>query len=295
MQERQFRQPNFEDRFASLSQGSGARLAQIETAGGIVDEEVLVIDDFQTTSLSRLKESLSKILKPVNGRVAVPAAVVLITIAAACADGDSESNPTPTHTFEPTATVESEATKTIERGSPIAGEITAEEMASMILTPDEVQESLPYNYFGQTTGYKLAGELFGEKTGPLQKDDAPGRSPGDITGYRAGYYASYEGHLSPTLAIFLYEHVDEALAAFERSEATSTNVRKEFDAPGIGDQSQGRVTFSAVLSTTSVIFQKGRVVAYVNSLDVPGSHPDFMIAMAKKLEKKIEAFLQTRQ
>lgn len=217
-------------------------------------------------------------------------ALVLATLllAAACSNGD-KAEPTATATAEP------KATERIERGSPVAGEITAEELASVILTPEEVQESIPYDYLHQTTSYELDGELFGEKTGPLQKDDAPGRAPGRISGYNAGYYASYQGHLFPTLAVFLYESEDDARAAFERSEATITNVRESFDAPGVGDQSQGRVTFSAVLSTTSVIFQQGRVMAYVNSLDVPGSHPDFMIAMARRLADKIEVFLQARQ
>src|SRR3989344_1306368 len=287
MIEREFRQAksNIEDRFVRLNQGSEVRLAHIEAARGIGDDEILVLEDPQTTFFSRLKESLNNFIKPAGRRVALPASAVLLTIAAACSNGDTDK-PTATATAEP------KATERIESSSPVACEITAEELASVILTPKEVQESIPYDYLHQTTSYELDGEFFGEKTGPLQKDDSPGRAPGRISGYSAGYYASYQGHLFHTLAVFLYESADDARAAFERSEATITNVRESFDAPGVGDQSQGRVTFSAVLSTTSVSFQRGRVVAYVNSLDVPGSHPDFMIAMARRLEEKIEVFLQ---
>src|SRR3989344_7868902 len=78
------------NKFERLEQGSEARLAQIEAAKGIDDEEILVLDDHQTTLLSKLKESLSKILKPVRGKLVVPASVVLLTIAAACSRGEEK-------------------------------------------------------------------------------------------------------------------------------------------------------------------------------------------------------------
>jgi hypothetical protein len=264
--------------FERLGQGSEARIAQAEVARGIGDDEILVLNDPQTTLFSRLKEGLNNFIKPAGRRVALPASAVLLTIAAACSNGDKD-RPTVTATAEP------KTTERIESSSPVAGEITSEELASVILTPKEVQESIPYNYLGRTTSYKLD-----DQTRPLPRDTGP-HEPGRISGYSAGYYASYEGSRFPKAAVFLYDSSGDARAAFERLEATSNNVREFFDAPGVGDQSQGKVTRSAVLSTTSVSFQQGRVVAYATSLDIPGSQPGFMIAMARRLADKIEVFL----
>ena len=85
--------PNAPDRFVSLAQGSDARLAQIEAGKRIGDEEILVLEDPQTTLFARLKESLSRSLKPVRGRVAVPVGMVLLTIAAACSGGGKDKPP----------------------------------------------------------------------------------------------------------------------------------------------------------------------------------------------------------
>lgn len=84
MTERETRQPNLLER---LAQGSGARLAHIEAGQGLTDDEILVLDTPQTTLFSKLKESLSKTVKPVRGRVAVPVGMVILTIAAACSSG----------------------------------------------------------------------------------------------------------------------------------------------------------------------------------------------------------------
>src|SRR3989344_2207 len=267
--------------FERLGQGSEARRAHIDAARGIGDEEILVLEDPKTTLFSKFKESLNNFIKPAGRSFALPASVVLLTIAAACSNGDKDK-PTVTATAEPKATEGIDV-------KPVTSEITAEELASVILTPKEVQESIPYNYLGRTTSYELD-----DQTRPLPRDTGA-HKPGRISGYSAGYYASYEGSRFPKVAVFLYDSSDDASAAFERLEATSNNVREFFDAPGVGDQSQGRVTRSAVLSTTSVSFQQGRVVAYVNSLDIPGSQPGFMIAMARRLADKIEVFLQARQ
>lgn len=78
------------NQFERLAQGSEARLAQIEAGKRIGNEEILVLEDPQTTLFSKFKESLSRILKPVNGKVAVPVSVVLLTIAAACSRGEEK-------------------------------------------------------------------------------------------------------------------------------------------------------------------------------------------------------------
>ena len=74
-------QPNT---FKRLAQGKEAKLAQIETARGLDDEEILVLDTPKTTFFSKLKKSLSIFFKPASRRVAVPVGMVLLTIAAAC-------------------------------------------------------------------------------------------------------------------------------------------------------------------------------------------------------------------
>lgn len=76
--------------FERLAQGSEARSAQIEAGREIDDEEILVLEDPQIIFFSRLKDSLSRILKPVNGKVVVPVGIVLLTIAAACSGGGGE-------------------------------------------------------------------------------------------------------------------------------------------------------------------------------------------------------------
>lgn len=82
--------------FERLEQGSEARRAHIEAARGITDDEILVLDNSQTTLFSKLKESLSRFLKPVSGRVALPISAVLLTIAAACAGGGGREEETRT-------------------------------------------------------------------------------------------------------------------------------------------------------------------------------------------------------
>src|SRR3989344_1298697 len=79
--------------FERLEQGSKTRLAQVEAARGICDDEVLVLDDPQTTLFSKLKESLNNFIKPAGRRVALPASAVLLTIAAACSGGGKDKPP----------------------------------------------------------------------------------------------------------------------------------------------------------------------------------------------------------
>ena len=76
--------------FERLEQGGDARLVQIETAKGLGTDEILVLDNPQTTLFSKLKESLSNIISPVGGRVAVPVGMVILTIAAACYGGGKD-------------------------------------------------------------------------------------------------------------------------------------------------------------------------------------------------------------
>ena len=79
--------------FERLEQGSKTRLAQVEAARGICDDEVLVLDDPQTTLFSKLKESLNNFIKPAGRRVALPASAVLLTIVAACSGGGKDKPP----------------------------------------------------------------------------------------------------------------------------------------------------------------------------------------------------------
>src|SRR3990167_10269437 len=76
--------------FERLGQGSEAKGAHIEATRGIRDDEILVFDGPQSTFLSRLKESVSNLIKPVNSRVAVPVGMVILTIAAACSGGGKD-------------------------------------------------------------------------------------------------------------------------------------------------------------------------------------------------------------
>ena len=85
-------QPNT---FERLEQGSKARLAQIEAAQGIGDDEILVLEEPQITLFSRLKESLGNIVRPVRGRIAVPVGMVILTIAAACSGGGEKRGRNP--------------------------------------------------------------------------------------------------------------------------------------------------------------------------------------------------------
>lgn len=88
--------------FDKLKQGKEARTAQIERARLAdamtrkLEEEfekdnLLILDNPEFTLLSKLKESLGKILKPVSGKVVVPASVVLLTITAACSSGEEKT------------------------------------------------------------------------------------------------------------------------------------------------------------------------------------------------------------
>ena len=76
--------------FERLGQGSEAKGAHIEATRGIRDDEILVFDGPQSTFLSRLKESVSNLIKPVNSKVAVPVGMVILTIAAACSGGEKD-------------------------------------------------------------------------------------------------------------------------------------------------------------------------------------------------------------
>ena len=76
--------------FERLEQGSEARILQIKAARGITDDEILVLDNPQTTFFSKLKEGLSRSFKPVRGRVAVPVGMLILTIAAACSGGGKD-------------------------------------------------------------------------------------------------------------------------------------------------------------------------------------------------------------
>ena len=96
MPERDSRQSNIEDRFVRLNQGSEARLTQIEAAKGIGDEEILVLDNPQTTLFSKIQESLRFFLRPVDRRVALPVSVILLIISVACSSNPDSGINEPT-------------------------------------------------------------------------------------------------------------------------------------------------------------------------------------------------------
>src|SRR3989344_1315161 len=70
--------------FERLEQGSEVRRTHIEAAREICDDEILVINDPQTTLFSKIQESLRFFLRPVDRRVALPVSVILLIIAVAC-------------------------------------------------------------------------------------------------------------------------------------------------------------------------------------------------------------------
>lgn len=89
--------------FDRLKQGSEARIAQIEYAR-LADAEtreleeelekdnLLIFDNPESTFLTKLKEDLSKIIKPVRGKVAVPATMVVLAVAVACGSEKGEQS-----------------------------------------------------------------------------------------------------------------------------------------------------------------------------------------------------------
>lgn len=96
MTERKFRHTNIGDRFASLSRGNEARLVQVisaeeaESIGRQLAEDIVILDKPQGTFFERLKDDLSRVIKPVGGKVAVPATVAVLAVAAACGSGEKE-------------------------------------------------------------------------------------------------------------------------------------------------------------------------------------------------------------